>query len=185
MMEDLIKILARAIVDNPDQIAVETIEGQSTIIVELRVKKEDLGQVIGKKGRNVEAMRIILSAASAKGNKRCVLEVAEITPHASNDSLNNERELALYRSEEPIEPRPWAVSGDGEARGTQQGIVKWFDDKKGYGFIAADDGGDVFLHHSALRGPEPQTIREGDRASFTTVQGDKGLKAINVVKANS
>jgi CspA family cold shock protein len=146
------------------------------------VKKEDLGQVIGKQGRIVEAMRIILSAASAKGNKRCVLEVAELTPYPSEGFLDDTTDFAVHRAAEPIEPHPPAPSGDREARGIQQGVVKWFNDKKGYGFIAADDGGDIFLHYSALRGPEPHTINEGDRVSFTAIRGDKGFKAINVVK---
>jgi predicted RNA-binding protein YlqC (UPF0109 family)/cold shock CspA family protein len=184
-MEDLIRKIACAIIDHPDQVAIEKIEGESTIVIELRVKKEDLGQVIGKQGRIVEAMRIIMSAASAKNNKRCVLEVAELTPQPPNDSLNHQRGLAVHRSEETIDPRLRAVSGDRYTRDTQQGVVKWFNDQKGFGFIAADDGGDVFLHHSALRGPEPHTIKEGDRVSFTSVRGEKGFKAINVVKINS
>jgi CspA family cold shock protein len=141
-----------------------------------------LGQVIGKQGRIVEAMRIIMSAATAKDNKRCVLEVAELAPQAPHDSPSIQRNFEEHRFEKPTEPRPRAVSEDRDARGSRQGVVKWFNAQKGYGFIAADDGGDVFLHHSALRGPEPHTISEGDRVSFTSVRGEKGLKAINVLK---
>jgi len=74
-MKDLIKYIAQALVDNPDQVEVTEIEGNQTSVLELKVAKEDLGKVIGKQGRTARAMRTVLSAASAKVKKRTVLEI--------------------------------------------------------------------------------------------------------------
>jgi len=64
-----------------------------------------------------------------------------------------------------------------------QGIIKWFDNKKGFGFIAQDEGGqDVFVHFSAIGGEGFKTLEEGDRVEFEVNQSDKGLKAANVIK---
>ncbi|MCU0602674.1 MAG: KH domain-containing protein [Desulfobacterales bacterium] len=76
-MKDLITLLAKALVDNPDQVMVTEVEGNQTTVLELKVAKEDLGKVIGKEGRNARAMRTILGAASAKLKKRAVLEILE------------------------------------------------------------------------------------------------------------
>ncbi len=76
-MRDLIYYIAKALVDNPDQVAVNEVEGNQTSVLELKVAKEDLGKVIGKQGRTARAMRTILSAASAKIRKRTVLEIIE------------------------------------------------------------------------------------------------------------
>ncbi len=76
-MKDLIKYIAQALVDNPDQVEVSEVEGSQTSVLELTVAKEDLGKVIGKQGRTARAMRTILSAASAKIKKRTVLEIIE------------------------------------------------------------------------------------------------------------
>ncbi len=76
-MKDLIKYIAQALVDNPDAVSVEEVEGNQTSVLELKVAKEDLGKVIGKQGRTARAMRTILSAASAKVKKRTVLEILE------------------------------------------------------------------------------------------------------------
>jgi predicted RNA-binding protein YlqC (UPF0109 family) len=76
-MKNLIKYIAQALVDNPDQVSVEEVEGNQTSVLELKVAKEDLGKVIGKQGRTARAMRTILSAASAKIKKRTVLEILE------------------------------------------------------------------------------------------------------------
>ncbi|MCP3921936.1 MAG: KH domain-containing protein [Desulfobacterales bacterium] len=76
-MKDLIHYVAQALVDNPNEVEVSEIEGNQTSVLELKVAKEDLGKVIGKQGRTARAMRTILSAASAKANKRTVLEIIE------------------------------------------------------------------------------------------------------------
>ncbi|MBU1274338.1 MAG: KH domain-containing protein [Proteobacteria bacterium] len=76
-MKELIRYIAQALVDNPDQVSVNEIEGEQTSVLELKVAKEDLGKVIGKQGRTARAMRTILSAASTKIRKRSVLEIIE------------------------------------------------------------------------------------------------------------
>jgi CspA family cold shock protein len=64
-----------------------------------------------------------------------------------------------------------------------QGIIKWFDNKKGFGFIAQDQGGpDVFVHFSCIDGDGFKTLAEGDRVEFEVVNSDKGLKAAGVTK---
>lgn len=62
------------------------------------------------------------------------------------------------------------------------GRVKWFDNSKGYGFIEAEGGRDVFVHYSAIQGDGFKTLNEGQMVQFEVAQGDKGLQAINVVK---
>ena len=76
-MKDLISYIAKALVDNPEEVGVTEIEGEQTSVIELKVAKDDLGKVIGKQGRTARAMRTILSAASTKINKRSVLEIIE------------------------------------------------------------------------------------------------------------
>ncbi|MBU2490315.1 MAG: KH domain-containing protein [Proteobacteria bacterium] len=76
-MKDLIRYVAEALVDHPEQVDVSEVEGEQTSVIELKVAKEDLGKVIGKQGRTARAMRTILSAASAKVKKRAVLEIIE------------------------------------------------------------------------------------------------------------
>ncbi|GBC61185.1 cold-shock protein [Desulfonema ishimotonii] len=63
------------------------------------------------------------------------------------------------------------------------GTVKWFNDKKGYGFIEKDEGGDVFVHYSAITMTGFKTLDEGDRVNFEVEQGGKGPAATNVTKA--
>ena len=60
------------------------------------------------------------------------------------------------------------------------GIVKWFSDKKGFGFIENEDGGDVFVHFSAIKGDGFKTLAEGDRVTFDIEEGRKGPAAANV-----
>lgn len=76
-MKELIEYVARALVDNPDQVEVSEVEGNQTSVLGLKVAKEDLGKIIGKQGRTARAMRTILNAASAKVRKRTVLEIIE------------------------------------------------------------------------------------------------------------
>ena len=63
-----------------------------------------------------------------------------------------------------------------------QGTVKWFNESKGYGFITADEGKDVFVHYSAIQGEGFKTLNEGQKVSFDVVNGEKGPQASNVVK---
>ena len=63
-----------------------------------------------------------------------------------------------------------------------QGIVKWFNNQKGYGFITPEGGNDVFVHHSAIQGSGFKTLTEGDKVEFSVARGPKGLQAGEVVK---
>lgn len=63
-----------------------------------------------------------------------------------------------------------------------EGTVKWFNDAKGFGFIAQDGGKDVFVHHTAIQGKGFKSLKEGERVSFTVVEGAKGPAAADVVK---
>jgi CspA family cold shock protein len=63
-----------------------------------------------------------------------------------------------------------------------QGTVKWFNDKKGYGFIVAETGKDVFVHHSAIEGEGYKTLKEGDKVQFEIVNSPKGEQATKVTK---
>jgi CspA family cold shock protein len=61
------------------------------------------------------------------------------------------------------------------------GTVKWFNGGKGYGFLAQDNGQDVFVHFSAIQGEGYRTLKEGQKVEFSIEQGPKGLQAVNVV----
>jgi CspA family cold shock protein len=65
-----------------------------------------------------------------------------------------------------------------------RGKVKWFNNSKGYGFIGQDDGPDVFVHFSAIRGDGYKSLQEGDAVEFEVVTGQKGPQADNVVKVD-
>ena len=76
-MKELVEYIAKALVDNPDEVVVSEVVGDQTCVLELKVAEEDLGKVIGKQGRSARAMRTILSASSTKLKKRTVLEIIE------------------------------------------------------------------------------------------------------------
>jgi len=77
MLRELIEFIAKALVDNPEEVSVSEVVGEVTSVIELRVAKSDLGKVIGKEGRTARAMRTILTASSTKIRKRAVLEIIE------------------------------------------------------------------------------------------------------------
>ena len=76
-MRELVEVIAKALVDIPDEVKVNEVEGQQTTVLELRVAPADLGKVIGKQGRTARAVRTILGAAGMKLRKRFVLEILE------------------------------------------------------------------------------------------------------------
>jgi predicted RNA-binding protein YlqC (UPF0109 family) len=76
-MDELVSQIAQSLVDRPQDVVVNTIEGNHTTVLELRVAKEDIGKVIGRQGRTAQAMRTLIGAVSAKVKKRAVLEIAE------------------------------------------------------------------------------------------------------------
>ncbi len=76
-VKEVVEIIARTLVDVPDEVAVREIEGETTTVIELRVASKDLGKVIGKQGRTARAMRTLLRAAGMKLRKRFVLEIIE------------------------------------------------------------------------------------------------------------
>ncbi len=76
-MKDLVVMIAKALVDKPEDVSVNEIDGEKTTVFELRVASTDLGKVIGKQGKPARAMRTILSAAGTKIGKRSVLEILE------------------------------------------------------------------------------------------------------------
>ena len=166
VMEELVKRITQAIVDNQDQVSVNKIKDDGTVVLELTVAKEDIGKVIGKQGRNIDAIRYILSAVAAKERKRCVLEIVEEAQPRSS----------------PTPPRSLPVDLHAKSSGKRKGVVKWFDDKRGYGFITMDEGGDIFVHHGNIAGTGVKTLKEHDSVTFEVTQGDKGLKAENIVK---
>ncbi|MEA2108868.1 MAG: KH domain-containing protein [Pseudomonadota bacterium] len=77
MLKDLVEYLAKALVDNPEEVKVTEVEGESAITLELSVAKTDLGKVIGRQGKTARAMRTILGASSAKLGKKSILEIVE------------------------------------------------------------------------------------------------------------
>lgn len=74
-MKELLEIIAKALVDNPDMVQVNEIAGEQSIILELKVAQEDMGKVIGKQGRIAKAIRTVVKAAAIKENKRVVVEI--------------------------------------------------------------------------------------------------------------
>ncbi|MBU4385380.1 MAG: KH domain-containing protein [Actinobacteria bacterium] len=76
-MEDLLEYLARALVDNPDDVNVEVIEGERSAILQLKVHPDDVGKVIGKQGRIANALRTLVKAAAAKEGKNAIVEIID------------------------------------------------------------------------------------------------------------
>lgn len=76
-MKDLVEMIAKALVDSPDQVSVTEVEGEQITILELKVAQSDLGKVIGRQGRTARSIRTLLAAAGMKLQKRYVLEILE------------------------------------------------------------------------------------------------------------
>jgi predicted RNA-binding protein YlqC (UPF0109 family) len=76
-LRDLVEQIAKVLVDKPEAVQINEIEGEQTTVIELKVAKEDLGKIIGKEGKTAKAMRTILGAAGSKLKKRVVLEIIE------------------------------------------------------------------------------------------------------------
>lgn len=76
-MSELVEYIAKALVDNPDEVSVNEVEGSQSIIIELKVAEEDMGKVIGKQGRIAKAIRTVVKAAAIKKNKRVVVEIIQ------------------------------------------------------------------------------------------------------------
>jgi hypothetical protein len=76
-VKELVEFIVKSLVDNPDKVMLEEVEGEKTTVIELRVDPADLGKVIGKQGRTARSIRTILNAAGIKKGKRIVLEILE------------------------------------------------------------------------------------------------------------
>lgn len=76
-MRELLEVIAKALVDSPQDVWVNEVEGEKSIILELKVSKEDMGKVIGKQGRIAKAIRTVIKAAAVKENKRIVVEIIQ------------------------------------------------------------------------------------------------------------
>src|SRR5207249_1115010 len=99
-MKELIEQIAKALVDNPDQVSVRPIEGEQTTVLELRVAQSDLGKVIGKQGRTAGSIRTILSAAGMKLKKRFTLEILVA---ASSATTKPPSFPSLFLFQEPVQ----------------------------------------------------------------------------------
>ena len=76
-MKTLVQMIGKALVDNPEAVEVAALDGRSTTVVELRVAKDDIGKIIGRRGRTATAIRTIVEAVSCKEKKRTVLDIIE------------------------------------------------------------------------------------------------------------
>ena len=74
-MKELLEVIAKALVDNPEMVSVSQVAGEQSIILELKVSQEDMGKVIGKQGRIAKAIRTVMKAAAIKENKRVIVEI--------------------------------------------------------------------------------------------------------------
>lgn len=74
-MKELVEVIAKALVDNPEAVQVNEVEGERSVIIELKVASEDMGKVIGKQGRIAKAIRTVVKAAATKDDKKVVVEI--------------------------------------------------------------------------------------------------------------
>ena len=100
-MKELTEAMVKSVVDYPEQVAVTEVEGTDSLILEIRVAQEDMGKVIGKSGRIINAMRTVVSAASAaKGGKRTSLEIIEPESERRPEAASDKAEEASDKTEE-------------------------------------------------------------------------------------
>jgi len=76
-MKELLEMIAKSLVDKPEEVVVSEVEGEKSLILELKVSKDDMGKVIGKQGRIAKAIRTVMKAAAVKDNKRVVVEIIQ------------------------------------------------------------------------------------------------------------
>ena len=76
-MRELVEFIAKSLVENPEQVGINEVEGDKTTIIELKVAQDDMGKIIGKQGKTARAIRTILNATAAKSGKKAVLEILE------------------------------------------------------------------------------------------------------------
>jgi hypothetical protein len=76
-MKELLLLIAKALVDSPDEVSVNEVEGEQSIILELKVARDDMGKVIGKQGKIAKAIRTVIKSAAVKENKRVVVEIIQ------------------------------------------------------------------------------------------------------------
>ncbi|MBC3803132.1 KH domain-containing protein [Acetobacterium fimetarium] len=76
-MKELVEVIAKSLVDHPDAVSVQEVEGEQSIILELKVADDDMGKVIGKQGRIAKAIRTVIKAAATKEDKRVMLEIIQ------------------------------------------------------------------------------------------------------------
>lgn len=77
-MKELVEVIARSLVDNPNEVSVNELQGEQSIILELKVAPEDMGKVIGKQGRIAKAIRTVVKAAAIKDDKKVVVEIIDV-----------------------------------------------------------------------------------------------------------
>ena len=76
-MEELVRTIAKSLVENPEAVDVRTVQGENEVVIELRVAPDDMGKVIGKQGRIAKALRIVVKAVAAKENKKVSVEIMQ------------------------------------------------------------------------------------------------------------
>lgn len=77
-MKELVEVIARSLVDNPKEVSVNELQGEQSIILELKVAPEDMGKIIGKQGRIAKAIRTVVKAAAIKDDKKVVVEIIDV-----------------------------------------------------------------------------------------------------------
>lgn len=130
--------------------------------------------------KDVPRIQMLLKMLEWPGPERAKTEYMVLERFRHRPVLPDPLAVLAGRPARDTAPRPRPRAEAPPTRGIETGTVKWFNDQKGYGFIAQDDGPDVFVHFSDIAGSGHRTLKEGQRVTFTVVQGEKGPKAQNV-----